>query len=82
MKSSRRNDRRRSDDTKPTTSGPRRPATPAMEGPRRDVPSEFIDLSTEAFRDAFPDLAERTPGSQPSQRSRSPAPRPKDKAKR
>jgi hypothetical protein len=81
MKSSRRNDRRRSDDTKrDTQSDPRRPATPTMNGPRPDMPSEFIDLSTEAFREAFPDLARPT-APRPSQPSRSPAPKRRDKDK-
>jgi hypothetical protein len=72
MKSS----RRRSDGTKRNPpSDPRRPATPTMDGPRADMPSEFIDLSTDAFRAAFPDLDQSAAGSRPSQRSRSPAPR-------
>lgn len=46
--------------TKRSTTQPSRPAaTPVMDKPRADVPAEFIDLSTEPFRTAFPDLAER-----------------------
>jgi hypothetical protein len=72
MKSSRRSDGRRSDGAKrDPQSPPRRPATPTMDGPRPDMPSEFIDL----------EQARPSAGSRPSQRSPSPAPSErKDKA--
>lgn len=72
MKSSRRSDRRKTDDTKRDAqpSSERPAATPVMEELRSDVPSEFIDLSTEPFRDAFPDLAKRLNESQRNRRTR------------
>lgn len=72
MKPSRRSDRRKTDDTKRDTqpSSQRPVATPVMQRLRADVPSEFIDLSTEPFRNAFPDLAKRLNESQRSRRVR------------
>lgn len=76
MKPPRRNDRSQSDvtrrDTQPPSSKP--PATPEMDGPRPEVPSEFIDLRTGPFREAFPDLAKESKKRAP--RSRRPRPQP------
>ena len=69
MSSSRRNERRKS--TSQSPSAPAEPAaTPVMNQPRRDVPAEFIDLSTESFHNEFPNLAKRQPGTGQSSRPR------------
>jgi hypothetical protein len=45
-----------------------------MNQPRRDVPAEFIDLSTESFHNEFPNLAKRRPGTGQTSRPRREAP--------